>query len=98
VTKLKRNLYECRKYEFNFVIHTRNLVPYYCTISYFIDLHYCNYILAIKRLNIVKIILDTTYVLPVEPRKLVTTVNKRNRPHKVTSKALEKIVNTWKSG
>jgi len=51
-------------------------------------LHFGNYILVIKRLNIAKIILDTTYVPPVEPRKLVTTVNKRNRPHKVTGKAL----------
>jgi hypothetical protein len=71
------------------VIRTRTLVPYYCICSYFTDLHYCNYILVIKRLNIAKIILDTTYVPPVEPRKLVTTLNKRNRSNKVTGKALE---------
>ena len=65
------------------------LVPYYCTCSYFIDLHYCHHILAVIRLNIAKIILDPTYVPPVEPRKLVTTLNKRNRSNKVTGKALE---------
>ena len=70
------------------------LVPYYCTCSYFIDLHYCHHILTIIRLNIAKIILDPMYVPPVEPRKLVARVNKRNRPQKVTGKSLEKIINT----
>ena len=70
------------------------LVPYYCGCSYFLDLHYCHHILAIIRLNIAKIILDPTYVAPVEPRKLVARVNKRNRPAKITGKALERIANT----
>ena len=48
----------------------------------------CHHILAIIRLNIAKIILDPTYVAPVEPRKLVARVNKRNRPAKITGKAL----------
>ncbi len=69
------------------------LVTYYCTFSYFIDLHYCNHILAIIKLNIEKIILDPTYVPSVEPRKLVARVNKRNRPQKINGKSLEKIVN-----
>jgi len=70
------------------------LVPYYCGCSYFLDLHYCHHILAIIRLNIAKIILDSTYVAPAEPRKLVARVNKRNRPAKITGKALERIANT----
>ena len=70
------------------------LVPYYCCCSYFLDLHYCHHILAIIRLNIAKIILDSTYVAPAEPRKLVARVNKRNRPVKITGKALERIENT----
>jgi hypothetical protein len=68
------------------------LVPYYCGCSYFLDLHY---ILVIIRLNIAKLILDPTYVVPAEPRKKVSLrVNKRNRPEKITGKALKKIANT----
>jgi hypothetical protein len=40
-----------------------------------------------------QIILDSTYVAPAEPRKLVARVNKRNRPAKITGKALKIIAN-----
>ena len=36
--------------------------------------------------KLAKIILDSTYVAPAEPRKLVARVNKRNRPAKITGK------------
>jgi hypothetical protein len=47
-----------------------------------------------EKTRITKIILDSTYVAPAEPRKLVARVNKRNRPAKITGKALERIANT----
>jgi hypothetical protein len=62
--------------------------------SYFSCNKINHHILAVIRLNIAKIILDPTYVPPVEPRKLVSRVNKRNKPQKVTGKLLEKIINT----
>jgi hypothetical protein len=69
-------------------------VPYYRGFSYFFHLHYFHHIIAIIRLNIAKIILDSTYVAPAEPRNLVARVNKRNRPTKITGKALERKANT----
>ena len=54
------------------------------------DLAYCHHILAINSLNIAKIVLDPTYIKPVEPRRLAVRNTKRGRP-KNLGKALETL-------
>ena len=54
--------------------------PVFCCCSTFLDLAYCHHILAINRLQIADIILDPTYIKPVEPRRLAVRDTKRGRP------------------
>ena len=63
--------------------------PVFCCCSTFMDLAYCHHILAINSLNIAKIVLDPTYIKPVEPRRLAVRNTKRGRP-KNLGKALER--------
>ena len=55
------------------------------------DLAYCHHILAINSLNIANIVLDPTYIKPVEPRRLAVRNTKRARP-KNLGKALEPYI------
>ncbi len=62
--------------------------PVYCCCSTFIDLAYCHHILAINRLELANIILDQTYVKPVEPRRLFVRKTTKGRPKQTKGKAL----------
>ena len=64
--------------------------PVYCSCSTFLDLAYCQHILAINKLNLANIILDPTFVKAAEPRRLVVRKTKRGRP-KNLGKALAKL-------
>ncbi len=44
------------------------------------DLAYCHHILAINSLNIANIVLDPSYIKPVESRRLAVRNTKRGRP------------------
>ena len=60
----------------------------YCCFLTFIDLAYCHHILAINKLELANIILDQTYVKPVEPRRLFVRKTTKGRPKQTKGKAL----------
>ena len=64
--------------------------PVFCSCSTYLDLAYCHHILAINKLNLANIILDPTYVKPVEPRRLQVRKTKKGRPRNF-GKALARL-------
>ncbi len=60
--------------------------PVFCCCSTFLDLTYCHHILAINRLQITDIILDSTYIKLVEPNRLAV----RNTKPRLLGKAIER--------
>lgn len=64
--------------------------PVYCSCSTYLDLAYCHHILAINKLNLANIILDPTYVKPVEARRLCVRKTKKSWPRNI-GKALERL-------
>ena len=64
--------------------------PVFCTCSSFLDLAYSHHILAINKMNLANIILDPSYVKPVEPRRLCVRKTKKGRPKNI-GKALERL-------